>query len=424
MELLIIVLLILLNGLLSMSEIALISVRKSRLESDAKRGNKAAATALKLANDPDRFFSTIQIGITLIGILTGLYSGEAFAVNLSIYISHIEPLQPYALTIAKVTIVIIVTYLTLVFGELVPKKLGIAAAESIAKYMAKPMNILALLGAPFVRLLSISSSLVIRLMGIESSIGGKITEEEIKAIIQEGTDGGAIQPVEQDIVARVFNLGDRDVDSIMTHRSELVWLNINDSKQQIIQQAKQHPVAIFPVSEDSLDQIIGVVYLNELFSEYIDSPCELKELIRPAHFLVENCSVYGALERLKKEGTQYGIVTDEFGCVKGIVTLKDILTALVGSICEVGQEPEITDRGNNSWLIDGQISFYDFLSHFDMEDLYTDNDYNTLSGLILSTLEHIPVVGERVHWSIFDIEIVDMDGARIDKVMVSINNNR
>ena len=328
-----------------MSEIALVSARKARLELEAKRGNKSAKTALKLANEPDRFLSTIQIGITLIGILTGLYSGEAFAYDLAEHVLRIPFLEPSALGVSKTTIVVIVTYLTLIMGELVPKRIGMGYAERVSMLVAKPMNFLSLVASPFVWLLSKSTALTVRLIGTDATEENKVTEEEIKAIVKEGFDVGEVQEVEQDIVERVFNLGDRNVGSIM--------------------------------------------------------------------------SVYNALEQFKQARVKYGIVTDEFGGIQGIVTLKDIMEGLIGQVPDVGEEAEIVERSDGTWLVDGQYNFYDFLEYFDMEDLYAEHDYNTLSGLILEILERVPKTGEKLSWLNFEFEIVDMDGARIDKVLVS-----
>lgn len=402
-----------------MSEIALVSARKARLELDAKRGNKSAQTALKLANQPDKFLSTIQIGITLIGILTGLYSGEAFANDLAAIVRQVPVLEPYALGVSKTVIVVIVTYLTLVMGELVPKRIGMGNAEKVSMLMAKPMNILSFLASPFVWLLSKSTTLTIRLTGINSIEENKVTEEEIKAIVKEGFDGGEVQEVEQDIVERVFNLGDRNVGSIMTHRSELVWLDITDSIDEIREKVQENLFNIYPVASEKFDNIMGVVYLKDLFGR-IDSPdFSLDQVIRPAQYLPENQSVYNALEQFKQARVKYGIVTDEFGGVQGIVTLKDIMEGLIGQVPEVGEEAEITERSDGSWLVDGQYNFYDFLEFFDLEDLYAEHDYNTLSGLILEILERVPKTGETLNWLNFGFEIVDMDGARIDKVLVT-----
>ena len=421
MEIVIILGLIFLNGILSMSEIALVSARKTRLETEAKKGNKSADAALKLSNEPDRFLSTIQIGITLIGILTGLYSGDAFAADFAIVIDNILPsLAPHSLIIAKIIIVIVVTYLTLVLGELLPKRIGMSMSERVAKFVAKPMNGLSYIVAPFVWLLSKSTAFLVKLLGIKIGNENKITEEEIKAIVKEGYDVGEVQEVEQDIVERVFNLGDRNLGSIMTHRSDLVWLDITDTNEKIRYKVEDNLYNTYPVvASGNFDDILGVVYLKDLFGRIDSSDFSLEELIRPAQYMPENQSVYKALEQFKIAGVKYGIIIDEFGIVQGIVTLKDILEALIGQMPEADEEPEFVERADGSWLIDGQYSFYDFLEHFDMEDLYATHEYNTLSGLILEILERVPTAGEKFSWLDFDFEIIDMDGARIDKVLVS-----
>lgn len=418
MEIFIIAGLILLNGFLSMSEIALVSARKTRLETEAKRGNKSAKTALQLSNQPDKFLSTIQIGITLIGILTGLYSGEAFAQDFAVIVAQVPFFELYALGIAKTTIVILVTYFTLIFGELVPKRIGMGCAEKVSMLVAKPMNILSFIASPFVWLLSKSTLLTVRLTGINTIDETKVTEEEIKAIVKEGFHGGEVQEVEQDIVERVFNLGDRNVGSIMTHRSDLVWLDVTDSIDEIREKVQENLFNIYPVASEKFDNIVGVVYLKDLFGKIESPEFSLSQVIRPAQFLPENQSVYNALEQFKVARVKYGIVTDEFGGIQGIVTLKDIMEGLIGQVPEAGEELEITERADGTWLVDGQYSFYDFLEYFDMEDLYAEHDYNTLSGLILEILERVPKTGETLSWLCFVFEIVDMDGARIDKVLV------
>ena len=401
MEIVIIIGLILLNGILAMSEIALVSARKARLETEAKRGNKSAGTALKLANEPDKFLSTIQIGITLIGILTGLYSGEALAHNFAVIIAQIPALEPYALGIAKTTIVIIVTYLTLIFGELVPKRIGMGCAEKVSMLVAKPMNFLSLISSPFVWLLSKSTALAVKMTGVDTKEENRVTEEEIKAIVKEGFDGGEVQEVEQDIVERVFNLGDRNVGSIMTHRSELVWLDVTDSTEKIREKVEENLFNIYPVASEKFDNIVGVVYLKDLFGRIDQPDFSINQVLRPAQFVPENQSVYNALESFKQTHVKYGLVTDEFGGIQGIVTLKDIMEGLIGQVPEVGEESEIIQR----------------------EDLYAEHDYNTLSGLILEILERVPKTGEKLKWLDFEFEIVDMDGARIDKVLVKYLKN-
>ena len=303
-------------------------------------------------------------------------------------------------------------------GELVPKRIGMGYAERVSMLVAKPMYFLSKLALPFVWLLSKSTSLVIKITGIKANEENKVTEEEIKAIVKEGFDGGEVQEVEQDIVERVFNLGDRNVGSIMTHRSDLVWLDVTDSIEKIREKVQENLFNIYPVASEKFDNIKGVVYLKDLFGRIDEPDFSLEEVIRPAQYLPENQSVYNALEQFKEARVKYGIVTDEFGGIQGIVTLKDIMEGLIGQVPEVGEEAEIVQRADGSWLVDGQYNFYDFLEYFDMEDLYAEHDYNTLSGLILEILERVPKTGETLTWLTFEFEIVDMDGARIDKVLV------
>ena len=416
MEIFVIVGLIILNGILSMSEIALVSARKSKLEAEAKKGGKAARKALKLTNDPNKFLSTVQIGITLTGILTGLFSGEKIIRDFEVLVRQVDALAPYSKGIANTSVVIVVTYLTLVFGELVPKRLGMSKAESISKLMASPMSFLSAITSPLVLLLSKSTSILVKFLKIKTE-ENKVTEDEIKAIVKEGFDGGEVQEVEHDIVARVFNLGDRDVDSIMTPRSDLVCLYISDNKTEIREKVIANMHNIYPVMSRDFGGILGIVSLKDLFGR-IDSPdFSLEKLIVPAQFFPENQSVYKALEQFKQTKTKYGLVINEFGDIQGIVTLSDIMEALVGQVNE-DNESEITPCDDSSFLVDGKCSFYNFLEYFDMEYLYAEHDYNTLSGLILAILEHLPETGEKLSWNKFHFEIIDMDGVRIDKVLV------
>ncbi len=419
MEILIITGLILFNGLLSMSEIALVSARRSKLEMDAKKGNKSAEKALKLANEPDRFFSTIQIGITLIGILTGLYSGDAFAGDLAAVLQSIPFLSPYAYVISKTIIVIVVTYLTLIFGELIPKRLGMIKAEGIAMTVVNLMIFIARLAHPFVWLLAKSTSLVMRILGLHHIEESKVTEEEVKAIVKESLDDGEIQEIEHDIVERVFNLGDRDVGSIMTHRSDLICIDKDMDKEELHAKIVNNIHDTYPVMSGNVDNILGVIHLKDLFRELNEEHFSLEKIIQTTCYLPENMSVYNALSRFKNTRMKYGVVIDEFGSVQGIVTLTDIMAALVGEIQVEGEAPSMTQREDGSWLFDGQYSFYDFLSHFDAEYLFAENDHNTISGLILELLGNIPKEGQKIEWNKFTFEVLDMDGARIDKVLVT-----
>ena len=419
MEVFVILGLILLNGCFALSELALVSSKRSRLEGDAKRGDRKARKAIDLAGSPDKFLSTVQIGITTIGILTGLFSGNKAAEWLSTEIAKIPALSSSSYTISVTIIVILVTYLSLIFGELVPKRIAMSNPEHYAKMVAGPMNFLSKIGIPFVWLLSVSTNGLMKLFGIPSASTSRVTEEEIKAILQEGTDEGEIQEVEHDIVERVFNLGDRDVNSLMTHRNDLVWLDIEDSLDEIkkVIQAKVHNV--YPVASEQLDDMVGVVFLKEFFAEFNNPDFNLRNYIRPAQFVPETMNGYNVLELFRKSQQFYAIITDEYGSIQGMVTMNDLMEALVGNIIEPDEhEEQIIQREDGSWLVDGQYSFYDFLANFDMEDLYQEHDYNTLSGLILDILERIPNTAEKLKWKNFEMEIVDMDAARIDKVLV------
>lgn len=418
-ELFIIIGLILLNGVFAMSEIALISARKSSLNTDAKKGNRAAKVALKLANEPDRFLSTVQIGITLIGILTGIYSGNTIAVVFGEWLASLGIGSNYAFAIGQTLIVVIVTYLTLIFGELVPKRIGMSVAEKAAKVVARPMYYLSVIASPFVWLLSKSTSVMFGVLGIKSG-ENKVTEEEIKSIIQEGTEGGEVQPVEQDIVERVFLLGDLSVDSIMTHKSEIVWLDASMSAREVRQVLKKDLYEVYPIAEGDLDHVKGIITLKDLVLTLDRPDFNLNDLIRPATYFYENTNVYKVLEQMKAHNVSRGLICDEFGACIGIITLKDILEGLIGMVNdEPGNEPSIVPRKDgDGWLVDGRCTLYDFLTYFDLEELYENADYTTLAGLIINQLGFIPASGERLTWKMFSFEVVDMDGARIDKVLV------
>lgn len=418
MEILIIILLILLNGIFSMSEVALISARKSNLRMQAARGSRSALRALSLAEDPDKFLSTVQIGITLIGILTGIYSGAAFAHQLGAKFVEWGFPSSAAYMVAQALIVIVVTYLSIVFGELVPKRIGMSAAESVAKRVANPMYYLSVIASPFVWLLSHSIELVARLLHL-SDVESTVSEAEIKSIIQEGTESGEVQEVEQRIVDRVFSLGDRSVGSIMTHRHDMVWLDVSMPKQELCRIVSSEPHSIYPVIDGNPDRLLGIVFLKELFGVVQNEDFSLANYVRAPKFFHEQTEVYNALEQMQTEHLSYGVVCDEYGVVQGVVTLRDILEALVGDMLEESEEPNIVARDDGSAFVDGKCPFYDFLLHYDLEDCVSHSDYNTVSGLVLDVLGHIPEVGERLSWQGLEIEVVDMDGARIDKLLIS-----
>ena len=419
-EIIIIIGLILLNGIFAMSEVALISARKSRLNTDAKKGSKSAKMALKLAYEPDRFLSTVQIGITLIGILTGIYSGNKIAANFTDTLLLWGVPVSYASTLAQGLIVVIVTYLSIIFGELVPKRIGLNMAEGAAKIMARPMNVLSAVALPFVWLLSKSTELMFNAMGFKES-QNKVTEEEIKSIIQEGAEVGQVQPVEQDIMQRVFLLGDLKVGSIMTHKNDIVCLEEGMTVEEVKQVIGANLYEFYPVVDGDLDKVKGVANLKDLVLYWDKSDFNLASLIHEAVYFHENMNVYKVLEQMKLKKISRALVCDEFGACAGIVTLKDILEGLVGSVDEADEEPDIIARSNkDGWLVDGQCPIHDFLTYFNRQELFEKSDFHTLGGLILQYLQHIPLSGETLEWHGFSFEVVDMDGARIDKVLVKL----
>ena len=426
MEILIIIGLILLNGIFSMSEISLVSARKFKLENAAKKGNVNAKKALDLANSPNTFLSTVQIGITLIGILTGIFSGEKITSDINAAISSVSFLQPYAESLSVLVVVIIVTYFSIVFGELIPKRVGLLFPERISMVMARPMHLVSKVAAPFIWLLTRTNDMVLRLFGIKENMDNKVTEEEIKAMIQDSTDQGDIQKIEQDIVHRVFALGDRRVGELMTHRSEVAWLDIEDSLGAIKQKSADSLHTIYPVSKGSLDNLQGIVSLKEFFPRNFNSESfDLTSFIRKPLIVHDNTPAFQALEKFREAKTHFAVVVDEYGTIQGVVSMDDILDALVGDVSERDQdEYQIVQRAENSWLADGQIPFYEVLHYFgltDIEQEETNGDFNTIAGLILTKCGRVPSTGDKIVWRDFEIEVVDMDGLKIDKVLITRN---
>lgn len=414
--------LIFLNGLFVMSEIALVSARKARLESMANKGDVAARTALELSESPELFLSAAQIGITLIAILTGVYSAEKFNVYVQPVIEKFAVLKPYAQTISTVLIVIAVTFLSIIFGELLPKRFGLLRAEKIAILVAAPMKLFAKATYPIVWLLNTVTNLVFKIFNVKP-MDNTVTEEEIKAMITEGTEGGTIEAEEKEIIERVFHLGDRNITSLMTHRSDIIWFDINDNEDKIIEKIKIEPHSVYPICEGDADNIKGIVSIKDLYVQADDVP--FKEFMQPALFVPENNTPYQLLEKFKQTKTHSCFIVDEYGTMLGLITLNDILEAIVGDLPQEDMEDySITEREDGSYLVDGQIPFYDFLSRFEKTE-WIDQDehqFDTLAGFILQVLEHIPHAGEKLEWKGFKIEIIDMDGHRIDKVLVHISD--
>lgn len=422
MDIVILLALIFLNGLFVMSEIALVSARKARLESMAEKGDETARRALELSNNPELFLSAAQIGITLIAILTGVFSGERFGIYLQPFFEQFEALRPYAKTISITIVVIIVTLLSIIFGELIPKRIGLLRAEKIAKLAALPMLFFAKITHPLVWFLNFATRLFFKIFNIKRAKDDAVTEEEIKTMISEGTEAGTIEEEEKEIIERIFHLGDRNITSLMTHRSDIVWFNLLDNEESIKEKILREPHSVYPICDGEIDNIKGIVSLKDL---YVTNDLTLfKNVMRPAMFVPENNTAYQLLEKFKETKHHSCFIVDEYGTLQGMVTLNDILEAIIGEMPQPDiPDYEIAERQDGSFLVDAQIPFYDFLARFEQTEYMNEGEqeFDTLAGFILHKLERIPHTGDSLEWQGFKLEIVDMDGHRIDKVLVTLS---
>lgn len=423
-EILVIILLLLINGVFAMAEIALVSARKVRLQQLAEDGNAAARIALELAESPNRLLSTVQIGITLIGIFSGALGGAALAKYLEPVLAQVPWLAPYSSGLSLALVIILITYFSLLIGELIPKRLALGNPERIAMALARPMKTLAWLTSPIVHFLSISMDLGLRLLGVEASHEPEVTEEEIKVLMQQATDSGIFEEAEQDIMQSVFRLSDRRVDAIMTPHTEITWLNLDDPLEETLQKVLESHYNRFPVAQGSLDNVQGVLFSKDLLSVMMNhQPVELKAILKPALFLPESMPALKALEEFKRSGISVGLVIDEYGGLLGMVTLLDILESIVGDIHTPwhSSEPDFIQREDGSWLVDGLMQVDELKDMLDIDVLPEEDrvGYQTLGGFIMSQLGTIPVSGQHFEYEDLRFEVMDMDGRRVDKVLVS-----
>jgi putative hemolysin len=421
-EVFVLLLLILLTALFVMSEIALVSARKSKLESMAVKGDEKAKAALELSNNPEKFLSTATIGITLISILVGVFAEDKFSKMLAPVLERYTLTSKYAETIATVVVVLCVTFLTIIFGELIPKKIGLLRAEKIARLVAIPMNTLSTLVHPLVWFLSSITNGIFKIFNIKKPTDSAVTEEEIKALITEGSESGSIEEDEKDIIERVFHLGDRNITSLMTHRTDIVWYDMKDTVTDVINKSGDIIFSTFPVCEEIVDNIKGIVYVKDLLKANPNKP--LADIVKPALFVPENNSAYQLLEKFKSTKIHSAFIVNEYGTLEGMITLNDILEAIIGDVPQTGQEEyEIIKREDGTYLVDAQIHFYDFLTYFERAEWMNEgeHEFDTLAGFVLHELEHIPVAGEKFNWKDFTFEIIDMDGQRIDKILLTVS---
>jgi len=423
-EILFVLLLILFNGVFVLSEIALVSSRKARLQQWANEGDPKARAALGLASEPTRFLSTIQIGITLVGVLAGAFGGATVAESLARGLATFPRLAPHAHALAFGVVVLCITFLTLLFGELVPKRIGLTHPERIAAFTAVPMRALCWIAAPVTWVLNLSSDAALWCLRIRPSKEPPVTEEELKILIQQGTEAGTFEEAERDMFNRVIRLGNRQVSALMTVRSDVVWLDLSDPPAEAVRKIAGSFHARFPVCRGGLDDIAGVVQSKELLAPSLSGkPLDLNAALRPPLYLPEGTPALKALERFRHSPMHMALVVDEYGGFKGLVTLNDLLASIVGDLDEaaVGQEPGAVRREDGSWLVDGMMPVDEFKELFRIARLRKEEKgyFRTVGGFVMMQLGRVPQPADHFHWNGFRFEVMDMDGRRVDKVLVA-----
>lgn len=426
-ELFILVVLVVINGVFAMSEMAIASARKSRLQQLADEGNGGAAAALHLAEHPNRFLATVQIGITLIGIVIGFFGGARLSEPVAGFLARFEPLRPYSGPAAVFLVVVLVTYLSLVIGELVPKRLALQSPERLASLVAQPMTALSKVAAPIVHFLGVSSDFLLRLFGVRHSEDPPISEEEIQILLQEGAAAGIFNQAEHEMVEGVFELGDREVRELMTPRYRLAALDVEDSIEENYRIMAESPHHLFPVYEGDLDQLIGMAPVKKLWAASLSGkPIDLRALAEPAMIVPESMPAIEVLERFRGRSDTAAMVVDEYGGIQGLLSLHDLMEAITGALTPSDEHAgEIVQRADGSWLVDGALPVHELHEMFDIDAMPGEEsgDYETLGGFVMSRLGRIPEVGDVAEWGGRSFEVVDMDGRRVDRVLVAMMPN-
>jgi putative hemolysin len=425
LEILLLLFLIVLNGLFAMSEFAMVSARKSRLQPLADSGNERARTALELAEHPDRLLATVQIGITLIGTLAGAIGGATLSRRLAAWLAAVPLIAPYADAIAFTLVVVTLTFLTLVIGELVPKQLALHSSERLAMLMAGPMRALSKLAYPLVRVLAGSSNLIVRMLGIRPGTEPPVTEDEIKGLIEQGTQAGVFEEAEQEMMEGVFRLGGQRVGALMTPRPDIDWVDLDEPVEVIHDQILNSHRSRFPVAQGDLDRVLGILHVKDLLVQgFSCEPMDLRKVLRNALFIPESAEALQALEQFKETGEHFAVVTDEFGSVAGVISHTDILEAIVGELPAKGEpgEPEVLRREDGSWLMGGALSIEEMRDHLELDKLPDEEEgtFQTVGGFVMARLGEVPSVGDRFEWGGFRFEVMDMDGRRVDKILVTV----
>jgi len=423
-ELVILAVLIMINGFFALAEMAIVTSRKMRLKQMAKE-SPGAALALQLAEHPERVLSVVQIGITLVGVLTGMFSGAALGVLFATYFREIELLAHIAKPLGVAAGVLLITFVSIIFGELVPKRLALVAPERIAAAVSRPMWLIAKLASPAVTLLSWITHTVLRLLGVTGNNHNKVSEEELHMLVAESHEQGVIDEVERSMVSRVLRFGDRSAESLMTPRNRIVWLDASATQEQCVSIMREHSYSRYPVMRGSDSDVAGVLELKSLLryvGRRLPNVNLFRKLAKPM-FVLESMKAMDLLEKFRDAEVYLAFVVDEYGDLRGLVTLNDVLAAAVGQSGQVvdGEDPPVFRRPDGSYLIDGALSIEDLAESLDLTDLpiADERDYNSLAGLVMAQLGRVPQVGESVEWRGLRIEVIDMDGARIDKLLVS-----
>ncbi len=424
LEIFLIFLLVLLNGLFALSEIAILSSRKPRLQHLINKGNIRARVALDLANAPDHFLSTVQGGITLVGILAGAFGGATLSESVAAYLIQFPFFTEFAEPISLVLVVISITYLSLIVGELIPKQLALKDPERIACLVAIPMRTLSLGMYPIVRFLTFSTNIIIRSFGIKENTSPSVTEDEIKVMLDEGTKAGTFNEVEQEMVERVFRLADKNVNALMTPRTDIVWLDAEEPLEENFRKIVESSHSFFPVCKSDIDNVIGIIHIKDLFSASVSGPVtSLEHHLRKPLYVVENMLVVQVIEQFKETGIHFAFLVDEYGGIQGLITLNDILKAVVGESIdeENSSNPYVVQRADGSYLIDGALMIDEFKKLFTIESLSEEDtgNYQTLAGFTINQMGKIPRAGQLLFWRDLRIEVIDMDGNRVDKLLIS-----
>lgn len=411
-----------LNGVFALAELAIVSARRERLQMLIDNGNSGAIIAMRMSQEPTALLSTVQVGITLIGILAGAFGGAALSDELAQLIAPLPVIGPYSRGIALAVVVGTITFFSVVLGELVPKRLALRNPERIAASVAKPMSILAGIARPIVRLLTLATAFFLRILGVPNDMSGSmVSEEEIKVLVEQGAQAGVFEEAERDMVESIFRFGDRQLRSLMTPRTEIVWLDIGDPDEVIRETVRQSHHSRFPVCDGALDRVLGIAHAKDLLSHsWSNGPFDLRSVMQPPLFLPETMLALRALERFKQTGIQVALLVDEFGGVEGLVTLIDMMEAIVGDIPTLEEiaEPPVVRRDDGSYLVEGYLDVDDLKELLQADILPDEGDYQTLGGFVVSLIGRLPRVGDHADWGGYRFEIVDMDGNRVDKVLI------